>query len=86
MTLYEEAGLNRGATAEEIRHAYHNIVRLLHPDSLQDPELRTVAEAQLRRINAVFEVLNDPKRRAEYDLRLELGAPGFRESGARLGR
>jgi len=73
MNLYEEAGLSRTATAEEIRHAYHNIVRLLHPDSLQDPKLQAVAEAQLRRINAVFEVLNDPKRRAEYDRTLDIG-------------
>jgi hypothetical protein len=76
MTLYEEVGLRRGATAGEIRHAYHNLVRLLHPDSIQDPEVRHLAETQLRRLNSVFEVLNEPARRAAYDASLDGNAPG----------
>jgi curved DNA-binding protein CbpA len=75
MTLYDEAGVSRRATAEEIRQAYHNFVRLLHPDTVRDPALQTVAEAQLRRVNAVFEILNDPKKRADYDLTLQAGPP-----------
>jgi hypothetical protein len=71
MTLYEEAGIPREATSEEIRCAYHNYVRLLHPDTVRDVALQRAAEAQMRRINAIFEVLTDPRRKRAYDLSLE---------------
>ena len=73
MTLYDEVGLSRQATADEIKQAYHNFVRLLHPDAVRDPALQVLAEAQLKRINAVFDVLNDAKRRTEYDAHNDQG-------------
>jgi len=32
MNYYEELGLSRAATTEQVRQAYRNLVRLLHPD------------------------------------------------------
>jgi curved DNA-binding protein CbpA len=71
MTYYEEFGLDDTATAEQIRRAYRKLVTLLHPDHQQDETLRRICERQLARINGIAEILNDPERRQEYDLRLQ---------------
>jgi curved DNA-binding protein CbpA len=70
MDHYEEFGLSSSATTEEIRSAYRRLVRLFHPDQLQDPELRRLAECQMKRLNAIYEVLSDPDKRRAYDLAL----------------
>lgn len=67
MNYYEELGLKPDATGEEIRAAYKNLVRLLHPDQVTDDSLRHLAECQMRRLNAVYETLSDPVRRRVYD-------------------
>ena len=70
MTYYEELGLRPDATPEEIRQAYRNMVRLLHPDQQPDGRLRRLAEGQMKRLNAVHETLTDPVRRQQYDASL----------------
>lgn len=67
MDFYEELGLDRSATPEEIHRAYRNLVRLLHPDQQQDEDLRRLAECQTRRLNGIYRVLNDPIERKRYD-------------------
>jgi curved DNA-binding protein CbpA len=67
MTYYEELGVTPKATQEEIRRAFRNASRLLHPDLQQDPGLRQLAEMQMRRLNEVVDTLCDEGRRAEYD-------------------
>jgi hypothetical protein len=71
---YEELGLERSATTEQIRSAYRNLARLLHPDQQRDEELRRLAEVQMRRLNFIHAVLADPVRRSQYDASL-LQAP-----------
>jgi curved DNA-binding protein CbpA len=68
MDYYEELGISRCASTEEIRQAYKNLARILHPDQHQDENLRRVAECQMKRLNAVVAVLTDPALRREYDL------------------
>ena len=60
---YELLGIARNATAEEIKKAYRNLAKKYHPDLNPDP----AAEEMLKRINAAYEVLRDPDRRAKYD-------------------
>jgi hypothetical protein len=67
MNYYEELGLTPSASAEQIRQAYLNLVRLLHPDHQQSDELRRVADCQMKRLNHVNGVLSDPDRRRRYD-------------------
>ncbi len=70
MTYYEELGLRPDATPEEIRRAYRNLARLLHPDQQADENLRRLAEGQMKRLNAVHTALTDPARRQQYDASL----------------
>lgn len=74
ITYYEELGLAPDASPQEIRDAFRLIVRILHPDHQTDPQLREVAEKQMRKLNRVYAVLSDPEKRLEYDATLE-GAP-----------
>lgn len=72
MNYYDELGVRRDAPVQEIRQAYRVLVRLLHPDSQGDDELRLAAERQLNRLNAMVAVLSNPERRREYDLQLDM--------------
>lgn len=68
MDHYEELGLPRSASTDEIRQAYKSLARVLHPDQQQDESLRRVAECQMKRLNSVIDVLTDPELRRQYDL------------------
>jgi hypothetical protein len=73
MNYYEELGVDRSASAEQIRQAYRNLAKLLHPDQCNDGALRALAETQMRRLNQILEVLSDPQERLAYDLTLDSG-------------
>ena len=77
INYYESLGVAPDASAQEIRDAFHLHVRLLHPDQQTDPQLRELAEKQMRRLNHVYAVLSDPQSRGAYDLALHgiAGAP-----------
>ena len=70
MDYYEELGIHRDATTDEIREAYKLAARLLHPDMQQDPRLKDLAECQMRRLSDVVAVLADPSARSRYDATL----------------
>lgn len=70
MDYYEELGVDRSASPEEIRQAYRHLVRLLHPDRCSDEAMRQVAALQMRRLNAVLHILTNPAERDRYDLTL----------------
>lgn len=71
ITYYEELGVASGASPEEIRDAFRALARLLHPDQHMDPQLKKIAEAQMRKLNRIYAVLSDVERRREYDEFLE---------------
>ncbi len=67
ITYYEELGLDASASSEGIRDAFRGLARILHPDQQTDPQLKEIAETQMRRLNRIYAVLSDPVRRASYD-------------------
>jgi curved DNA-binding protein CbpA len=71
ITFYEELGVEPTATAEQIRETYRSLVRLLHPDQQTDAQLKSIAEAQMRKLNRIHAVLADPERRAQYNALLQ---------------
>jgi curved DNA-binding protein CbpA len=80
LTHYDDLGLRAGASGGEIREAYLNLVRLLHPDLSTEPALKRFSENQLKRVSRAYAVLSDPDRRRRYDT--QLNAAGGEEPEA----
>jgi len=73
LTHYDDLGLSAGASEEEIREAYLNLVRLLHPDMQNAPSLKRFADFQMKRVSRAYAVLSDRERRRRYDAELAHG-------------
>lgn len=61
---YEVLGLDKSATAEDIKRAYRKLAKESHPDLHPNDKS---AEARFREVNEANEVLSDPQKRAAYD-------------------
>lgn len=70
---YQELGVSRSATPDEIKRAYKKLAAELHPDK-NPGDAR--AEARFKAVNHANQVLSDEKRRKLYD---EFGEAGLRE-------
>ena len=65
-THYQTLEVEPTATHEQIAQAYRRLARTFHPD-LQPVEAQGWAHEQMKRLNAAYEVLGDPRVRARYD-------------------
>ena len=72
MNYYQELGIPNTASPEEVRQAYRNLARLLHPDQQSDETLRRLAGIQMTRLNGILETLTEPGLRASYDNSLRM--------------
>jgi curved DNA-binding protein CbpA len=60
---YKILGISESADAEEIKRAYRERARELHPDE----DKPTANEARMKEVNEANECLSDPTRRKQYD-------------------
>jgi curved DNA-binding protein CbpA len=64
---YAVLGVDRAASASEIRAAYRALVARYHPDRHQGNPLENLASERMVEINQAYELLSDPARRAAFD-------------------
>ncbi|MBQ6496755.1 MAG: DnaJ domain-containing protein [Firmicutes bacterium] len=57
MNPYEVLGIKEGASEEEIRAAYRELVKKYHPDKYQNNPLADLAEEKLQEINEAYDML-----------------------------
>jgi molecular chaperone DnaJ len=61
---YKTLGVDKKATAEDIKKAYRKLARQYHPD--RNPDNKD-AEARFKEISQAHDVLGDPEKRKQYD-------------------
>jgi curved DNA-binding protein CbpA len=67
--------LHRGASADEIKAAYHLLVKVWHPDRFaSDKKLRSAAEEKLKSLNSAYLVLTAPPRKQDRSRRARSAA------------
>jgi len=64
---YQVLGVERGASAEDIKKAYRKLAHKYHPDVSKDP----AGEEKFKELAEAYETLKSPEKRAAYD---QLGA------------
>ncbi len=76
--LYQELGVSRSASGDEIRRAFRKLAKELHPD--KNPGDKK-AEERFKRVSAAFDILGDEEKRKKYD-RGQIDADGHETMGA----
>ncbi len=76
--FYELLGVRPDASADEIKRAYRQRARELHPDANPD---EPGAEEQFKAVSRAYDVLSDPEQRGMYDRYGEAGVSGSGAAG-----
>ena len=72
---YEVLGIDRNASASEIKKAYRKLAKKYHPDTNPgDKE----AEAKFKEVTEAYEILSDSEKKAQYD---QFGHAAFENGG-----
>src|ERR1700692_4620947 len=61
---YKTLGVDKKATAEEIKKAYRKLARQYHPDRNPDDKQ---SESRFKDISQAYDVVGDPEKRKQYD-------------------
>ncbi len=69
---YQTLGVQKGASKEEIKKAFHKMAHQYHPDK------KGGDEAKFKEVNEAYQVLSDEQKRAQYD---QFGSAGPQMGG-----
>ena len=64
MDLYQQLGVQRGASEAEIKKAYRSLAKQLHPDRNKD---NPKAAERFAKVTQAYDLLSDKGKRAQYD-------------------
>ncbi|KAH7152890.1 hypothetical protein EDB81DRAFT_436398 [Dactylonectria macrodidyma] len=64
---YKTLGVSKDAQITEIRSAHRKLVLKCHPDKVQDPDLKALAQDEFQKVQRAYEILSDEKERQRYD-------------------
>lgn len=64
---YEELGVARTATPDEIKKAYRKLARKYHPDVSKEAD----AEERMQGINVAYDTLSNEEKKKQYDFELD---------------
>src|SRR3954451_9217194 len=65
---YRVLDVRRGTSSDELKRRWRELAREHHPDrAVGDPQEQQRLTARMARINAAYDLLRDPVRRARYD-------------------
>ena len=62
---YQELGVSRTATADEIRKAFRKLAKQHHPDANPGDKK---AEEKFKQVSAAFDIVGDAEKRKKFDL------------------
>ena len=79
---YDILGVDKKASADEIKSAYRRLAKKYHPDA--NPNNKS-AEEKFKEINAAYEILSDPKKKSNFDRFGSAEGPSFGGGGAGFG-
>ena len=71
---YRVLGINKGASASEVKKAYYGMAKKYHPDTNKDPS----AKEKFTDAQSAYELLNDPQKKEAWD---NYGAAAFDQGG-----
>lgn len=69
--FYKVLGVPENASQDEIKKAYRRLAHEYHPDR------KGGSEAKFKEINAAYQTLSDPEKRARYDAMRRFGGGAF---------